>query len=122
MKNYLIGLIALFALVVVAPVDAQITYFDGDEMMKLCTAPNNTNQGILDLSSCDAFLAGAASTDLLLSVLEGHPTIACISDGTNLRQLRRSFINFMNQKPELWNLSAANVALYAFAVTWPCKE
>ena len=122
MRKYLIGLIALFALVVAIPVNAQVTYYEGNSLMKLCTSQLTTYEGKVDLSICFGFLMGVASTDTSLSDINAINAFGCITDKTNVEQLHQAFLNYMNAHPEHWQLTASTLVLSAYANTSPCTE
>ncbi len=125
MKNHLIGLAALFALVAVTPASAAVgSFYTGNEMMTLCKDTNIGEGGanVSKYNECVVYLAGISDAAEVFSSLEGTRLKICAPNGTSVEQLRQVFLNFMNARPEKWNLSAAFLALTAFANAWPCKE
>lgn len=79
MRKYLIGLAALFALVVVTPVNA--TFYDGNELMHLCKDANSGGTP-MKYNACVGFFAGVidAQGTFVAWKLMLRP-IVCIPDG-----------------------------------------
>ncbi len=125
MRKYLIGLIALFALVAVTPASAAVGgFFTGNDTMVDCkdTGSGEGGVNVSKYNECVVYLAGISDAAEVFSSLEGTRLKICAPNGTSVEQLRQVFLNFMNARPEKWNLSAAFLALTAFANAWPCKE
>ncbi len=127
MRKYLVGLTALFALVVVTPVSAEGYFFyTGNDMMDRCK-DTGTGEGVVNAAkykACVVYLAGAMDAHETLVDWGRIPNrvICPSSGGILLEQLRQVFLNYMNAKPAKWHLSASGLALNAFREAWPCKE
>ena len=128
MRKHLIGLTALFALVVATPVNAQsdsgYSFYTGNAMMSLCKNTNRSGStpDIASYSECVAFLAGVIDTYGMLMNLEAIPKAVCTPKQATREQLRQVFLKYMNANPEIWHQAATSHAIVAFATAWPCKE
>ena len=130
MRKYLIGITALFALVVVTPVHVQAYVYDGNEMMDFCKGSKfgESKANASTLAACIGYLAG--SVDGYFTEFGWDKSLGndpnnrlCAPDGAQIEQLRQVFLYYMTASPQNGPLShAASLPLNAFHEAWPCKE
>ncbi len=121
-------LTALFALVVVTNVGAQLDsghgFYTGNALMRLCENTDRTEStpDFASYSECVAFLSSVIDTYGMLMNLEAIPKAVCSPSKITQEQLRQAFLKYMNANPEKWRHAAVSHAIVAFAGAWPCKE
>jgi len=104
---------------------ASTAYFKvGADLKASCdgTAAGEQNASTAEYLLCLGYLQGAVDTDATLAEWSDSARQACIPQGMTSSQLRRVFLDWINERPDHLHFSAASLALTAFSESWPCKK
>lgn len=98
-------------------------YYTGNDIMRLCenTGPSESGANLAKNNQCLSYLFGISDAFATLQRM-GFKPVVCLPLGTEGEQLRRVFLRFMRQRPELWQYPATLMALEAYNNTWPCEK
>lgn len=111
MKRIVLAL-ALFA---GAVMPARAYFMDGDDLLRKCTAPQETHQGMIDNISCLGYVAGVS--DALGNIA------FCVPAGTRKGELRdMAIVHLLSTPPESRDSPARFLLINAWQKLWPCPS
>jgi TonB family protein len=122
----LLAFIAIVAMFVIGPVNAakyykageSSQYFGADKMLSLCEGSEPNSRDF-----CHFYLAGISDTHSTLKGWDLLPgKLYCKPKEVKTKQLRKIFIKFANEHPEVLHLNATGMAINAFIEAFPCEE
>ncbi len=126
MNRKLAAAVALLSLMLTATAssEASTVYFKvGGDLRDSCegTAAGEQNASTAEYLLCLGYLQAVADTDATFSEWGDVPRQACIPQGVTSSRLRQVFLDWLNERSDHLQFSAASLALTAFSEAWPCN-
>ena len=112
----------IFALVVMLGIVGRVdaVFFSADEMLMNCESESLDRR-----NTCLGYLAGVvnAQEDTVKWVdgEEDFPKLFCIPESVRPNQLRKIFIKYANERPEVLHTAADSMVSSAIEGTFPCE-
>jgi len=91
-------------------------FFSAGDVLSNCES-----ESVARINECSAYLAGVLDTTSVWVSWGRMQNVICTQTGINQTQIRKIFIKYANQHPEVLHLDAAGMVLNAFRQAFPCE-
>ncbi|QDZ06400.1 hypothetical protein FPZ24_02020 [Sphingomonas panacisoli] len=93
------------------------TFYTGNKLYKLCTAP----PGDSDVGLCLGLVGGASDMLAAIQGIAGGSSV-CTSSNVTLGQEKDVVVKYLSDHPEVRDRSAASIVLVALSQAFPCPK
>lgn len=108
--------IALYSLSATSE-EKSVFYHNVNGLLRYCESEDATER-----VACMSYLAGLTDMAEVMASAAKLPRFICKPNEVPIKQLRKIFIKYANDRPESLHLSAASIAGAAFAEAFPCNQ
>ena len=91
-------------------------FYNGTKIYEKCTSVEVSSK-----SFCTGWIIGTFDS-LLWRKRPSNNQFFCLRGGVSIRQLKATFLKFLNDHPEKWNVEASALFELSLARAFPCKE